>query len=58
MTVDTGNGNIFFKQTLSSNSIVTFEEAIFRGRGDMAFKPANLQEHKQFGEEEILKEHP
>ena len=56
MAVNTNNGASFFKQTLSSRSTVTLEEAILRS--ELAFKPANLQEHKQFWEEEILKEHP
>ena len=44
----------FFKQALSSNSKMTLEEAIFRS--EVAFKSANLQECRQFWEEEILKE--
>ena len=35
---------------------MTLEEAIFRS--EVAFKSANLQECRQFWEEEILKEHP
>ena len=46
----------FFKQVLDSRTNVTLEEAIFRS--EKAFRPANLQNHIQFWEEEILKEHP
>ena len=56
MAVNTDKGASFFKQTLGSKSTVTLEEAIFRS--ELAFKPANLQEHRQFWEEEILKQHP
>ena len=53
---NTDKGKQFFTQTLNSNSKVNLEEAIFRS--EKAFKPANLKEHRQFWEEEILKEHP
>ena len=56
VAINADKGANFLKQTLSSKSTVTLEEAIFRS--ELAFKPANLQEHKQFWEEEILKEHP
>jgi len=56
VAVNTDKGASFFKQTLGSKSTVTLEEAIFRS--ELAFKPANLQEHRQFWEEEILKQHP
>ena len=46
----------FFKRILNSKTSVTLEEAIFRS--ELAFKPANLKEHYQFWEEEILKDHP
>ena len=46
----------FFKQLLTSKTKVTLEEAIFRS--EKAFKPSNLQEHQDFWEQEILKEHP
>ena len=46
----------FFKKILNSKTSVTLEEAIFRS--ELAFKPANLKEHYQFWEEEILKDHP
>ena len=54
MNIDKGKQS--FTHILNSNSKVTLEEAIFRS--EKAFKPANLKEHKQFWEEEILKEHP
>ena len=54
--MNTDKGKQFFTQTLNSNSKVNLEEAIFRS--EKAFKPANLKEHRQFWEEEILKEHP
>ena len=54
--MDTTKGKEFFKQKLNPTSTVTLEEAIFRS--EQAFKPANLREHAQFWEEEILKEHP
>ena len=56
MAIDSSQGKDFFKQVLNSNSGVTLEEAIFRS--EKAFRPANLQECRQFWEEEILKEHP
>ena len=46
----------FFRQLLTSKTKVTLEEAIFRS--EKAFKPSNLQEHQDFWEQEILKEHP
>ena len=49
-------GRKFFQQILDSKFNVTLEEAIFRS--EQAFKPANLQEHLQFWEDEILKDHP
>jgi hypothetical protein len=49
-------GREFFQQILDSKFNVSLEEAIFRS--EQAFKPANLQEHVQFWEEEILKDHP
>ena len=54
--MQSSQGKAFFQQTLSSNSKVTIEEAIFRS--EMAFRPANLKEHKQFWKDEILKNHP
>jgi len=54
--VDSSHGKEFFKQILNAKSRVTLEEAIFRS--EEAFRPANLQECRQFWEEEILKEHP
>ena len=54
--METTKGREFFQQVLDSKSNVTLEEAIFRS--EQAFKPANLQEHLQFWEEEILKDHP
>ena len=56
MAVNTSHGKDFFKQVLNSDSKVTLEEAIFRS--EVAFKLSNLQENKQFREEEILKDHP
>ena len=56
MAVNTSHGKDFFKQVLNSDSKVTLEEAIFRS--EVAFKPSNLREYKQFWEEEILKDHP
>ena len=56
MAINTTRGEQFFKQVLNSATKVTLEEAIFRS--EKAFAPANLQEHIQFWEEEILKEHP
>ena len=56
MAVDNAKDKQFFKQVLNSTAKVTLEEAIFRS--EKAFVPANLQEHVQFWEEEILKEHP
>ena len=56
MAVNTTRGEQFFTQVLNSATKVTLEEAIFRS--EKAFTPANLQEHIQFWEEEILKEHP
>ena len=56
MAIDSSQGKDFFKQVLNSNSGVTLEEAIFRS--EKAFRPANLQECRQFWEAEILKEHP
>ena len=56
MAINTSQGKSFFQQTLNTNTKVTLEEAIFRS--ELAFKPANLRQHKQFWEEEILKEHP
>ena len=49
-------GREFFQQILDSKFNVSLEEAIFRS--EQAFKPANLQEHLQFWEEEILKDYP
>ena len=54
--MDSSHGKEFCKQILNANSKVTLEEAIFRS--EEAFRPANLQECRQFWEEEILKEHP
>ena len=54
MAIDSSQGKDFFKQVLNSNSGVTLEEAIFRS--EKAFRPANLQECRQFWEAEILKQ--
>ena len=54
--MDKTKGKEFFKQKLNPTSTVTLEEAIFRS--EQAFKPANIREHAQFWEEEILKEYP
>ena len=56
MAINSDQGTEFLKQTIHSNSKVTLEEAIFRS--EQAFRPANLQEYKQFWENEILREHP
>ena len=56
MAINSDQGTEFLKQTIHSNSKVTLEEAIFRS--EEAFRPANLQEYKQFWENEILREHP
>ena len=56
VAINPKDGEQFFKQVLNSTTNVTLEEAIFRS--EKAFRPANLQEHKQFWEDEILKEHP
>jgi len=56
VAVNTSHGKDFFKQVLNSDSKVTLEEAIFRS--EVAFKPSNLREYKQFWEEEILRDHP
>ena len=56
VAVNTTRDKQFFKTLLNSTAKVTLEEAIFRS--EKAFAPANLKEHMQFWEEEILKEHP
>jgi len=56
VAISSDQGTEFLKQTLHSNSKVSLEEAIFRS--EQAFRPANLQECKQFWEHDILKGHP
>ena len=56
VAINPRNGKQFFKQVLNSTTNVILEEAI--SRSEKAFRAANLQEHKQFGKDEILKEHP
>ena len=56
IAVNSTKGNEFFQQVLDTKSKVTLEDAIFGS--EQAFKPANLQDHLQFWEEEILKDHP
>ena len=45
-----------YKSILLKGKRVSVEEAVFRS--EKAFRPANLKEHLQFWEEEILKDHP
>ena len=45
-----------YKSLLLEGKIVTLEEAVFRS--EKAFRPANLKEHLDFWESEILKDHP
>ena len=45
-----------YKSILLEGKRVSLEEAVFRS--EKAFRPANLKEHLQFWEEEILKDHP
>ena len=45
-----------YKSILLEGRRVTLEEAVFRS--EKAFRPANLKEHLDFWENEILKDHP
>jgi len=45
-----------YKSILLEGKRVSLEEAVFRS--EKAFRPANLKEHLQFWEEEILKDLP
>ena len=45
-----------YKSILLKGKRVSLEEAVFRSEKE--FRPANLKEHLQFWEEEILKDHP
>jgi len=45
-----------YKTILLEGKLVTLEEAVFRS--EKAFRPANLKEHLDFWENEILKDHP